>query len=153
MFEVLYFFGLGGALQALFSPDIGLHGFPELKYFSYFLSHGTIVLGMVYAAAVYRLQIGWKSVLRIAAITIASAIAAWGLNQVFALFPPYELGNYFAMGYPPPNGSIIDVFAAVFGPAPRYLAGLVLMGIGLIGIITVPYWGAWLLRRRRVPKA
>ena len=53
LFELLFFFGLGGAMQALFTPDIGMHGFPEFKYFNYFLSHGTIVLGLVYAAVVY----------------------------------------------------------------------------------------------------
>ena len=49
--------------------------------------------------------------------------------------PPYELGNYFVMGYPPPNGSIVDLFADIFGPAPRYLVGLELMGLTVFGLI------------------
>jgi hypothetical integral membrane protein (TIGR02206 family) len=149
LFEVLYFFGLGGAMQALFTPDIGMHGFPEPKYWSYFLSHGTIVMGLVYAAVAYRLRIGWRGVLRMSAVSLCCAMAAWGFNQLFLLVPPYELGNYFIMGYPPPTGSVIDLFAAVFGPAPRYLAGLVLMGAVVIALITTPYWVGWLARGRR----
>ena len=51
LFELLYFWGLGGALQALFAPDVGFHGFPEMKYFGYFISHGTIILSVLFAAA------------------------------------------------------------------------------------------------------
>lgn len=66
-----------------------------------------------------------------------------------ALFPPYELGNYFIMGYPPPTGSIIDVFASIFGPAPRYLVGLEIMGAGVLAVITLPYWVRWLAGKWR----
>lgn len=52
------------------------------------------------------------------------------------------------MGYPPPTGSIIDVFANIFGPAPRYLVGLIMMGAVLLGILTIPYWVGWLRRRK-----
>jgi hypothetical integral membrane protein (TIGR02206 family) len=150
-FEVLYFFGLGGAMQALFTPDIGMHGFPELKYFDYFLSHGTIVLGMVYAAAVYRLPLRLVSTVRIALVGTAACLVMFGVDRLFLLFPPYELGNYFVMGYPPPTGSIIDVFAAIFGPAPRYLAGLEIMGVAVLAVITAPYWIGWIRRRPARP--
>jgi hypothetical integral membrane protein (TIGR02206 family) len=149
LFELLFFFGLGGAMQALFTPDIGMHGFPEFKYFNYFFSHGTIVLGLVYAAVVYRLELTWKSWIRIAVGTIGLSLAMFGLDQLFRFIPPYEVGNYFMMGYPPPTGSVIDVFASIFGPAPRYLVGLAGMGIVLLGILYLPYPIGRLLRRRR----
>jgi hypothetical integral membrane protein (TIGR02206 family) len=148
LFELLYFFGLGGALQALFTPDIGMHGFPELKYFNYFFSHGTIVLGVVYAAALYRIDLTWRSWLRIAGGTVAMCLVMFGVNQLLGLFPPYEVGNYFMMGYPPPTGSVIDVFAAIFGPSPWYLAGLILMGLAVNAVITLPYTIRAIGRRR-----
>jgi uncharacterized membrane protein YwaF len=58
------------------------------------------------------------------------------------------VGNYFIMGYPPPTGSVIDIFAAIFGPAPWYLAGLALMGIVLLGILYLPYPIRRMIRRR-----
>jgi uncharacterized membrane protein YwaF len=127
-----------------------MHGFPELKYFSYFLSHGTIVLGLVYAAVAYRLELTWRSWIRIAVGTIGLALAMHGLNQLFVFIPPYELGNYFIMGYPPPTGSVIDIFANIFGPAPRYLVGLIGMGIVLLGILYLPYPIRRLIRRRAI---
>ena len=69
MFEILYFWGLGGAVQALFAPDIGFHGFPEMKYLGYFISHGTIILSVLFAAAAYRIQLTWKSLVRAAVVT------------------------------------------------------------------------------------
>jgi hypothetical integral membrane protein (TIGR02206 family) len=149
LFELLFFFGLGGAMQALFTPDIGMHGFPEFKYFNYFLSHGTIVLGLIYAAVVYpRFELTWKSWIRIVVGTIGMSLAMHGLNQLFRFIPPYEVGNYFMMGYPPPTGSVIDVFASIFGPAPWYLAGLAVMGLVLLGILSLPYPIRRLIRRR-----
>ena len=148
LFELLYFFGLGGAMQALFTPDIGMHGFPELKYFDYFISHGTIVLGMVYAAVLYRFELTWKSWIRVVVGTLGATLAAYGLDLLLRFLPPYEVGNYFIMGYPPPTGSVIDVFASIFGPSPRYLVGLVLMGLALFGLLYLPYVVRRLARRR-----
>jgi uncharacterized membrane protein YwaF len=125
-----------------------MHGLPEFKFFAYFFSHGMFVLGAIYSAVLYRMRIGLMSVVRIAVGTVALALFFWGVNQLFMLFPPYELANYFAMGYPPPTGSIIDVFANIFGPAPRYLVGLILMGMVLLALLTIPYWVGWLVRRR-----
>jgi hypothetical integral membrane protein (TIGR02206 family) len=153
LFEMIFFFGLGGAMQALFTPDIGMHGFPELKYFNYFFSHGTIVLGAVYAAALYGIPVTWKSWIRIAAGTLAMSIAMFGVNRLLAVFPPYEVGNYFIMGYPPPTGSVIDVFASIFGPAPWYLAGLALMGLALLAVLTLPYSVKAVVRWRRAAAA
>jgi hypothetical integral membrane protein (TIGR02206 family) len=153
LFEMIFFFGLGGAMQALFTPDIGMHGFPELKYFNYFFAHGTIVLGAVYAAACYGIPVTWKSWLRIAGGSIGMALAMFGINRLLGLFPPYEVGNYFMMGYPPPTGSVIDAFAAIFGPAPWYLAGLALMGLALLAVLTLPYSVKTVLRRRRAAAA
>jgi uncharacterized membrane protein YwaF len=47
-FEVSYFWGLGGTLPGLFTPDVPGH-FPEPVYFQYYAEHGLLVL---YAAAV-----------------------------------------------------------------------------------------------------
>jgi hypothetical integral membrane protein (TIGR02206 family) len=150
LFELLYFFGLGGAVQALFAPDIGMHGFPDMKYFDYFFSHGTIVIGVVYAAALFGVKLGWKSLVRIAVGTTALTLAAFGLDRLLALLPPYEMGNYFIMGYPPPTGSVIDIFASIFGPSPRYLVGLELMGAVLLAVMYLPYPILRRISRKRV---
>ena len=85
--------------------------------------------------------------------TIGMCLAMFGLNQLFRLIPPYEVGNYFMMGYPPPTGSVIDVFASMFGPAPRYLVGLAGMGLVLLGILYLPYPIRRMIRRRAAVRA
>jgi hypothetical integral membrane protein (TIGR02206 family) len=153
LFEILYFWGLGGAFQALFAPDIGFHGFPEMKYLGYFISHGTIILSVLFAAAAWRIQITWRSFLRVAVVTNLAVAAAYGINQLLRLVPPWEPGNFFAIGYPPPQGSVIDLFANWFGPSPRYLIGLELMGVVVFGLLFLPYPIARLVRRRREARA
>ena len=149
LFEILYFWGLGGAVQALFAPDIGFHGFPEMKYLGYFISHGTIILSVLFAAAAYRIQLTWRSLVRAAVVTNIALVLAYGVNQLLRLIPPYEPGNYFVMGYPVPQGSVIDLFAAWFGPSPRYVIGLELMGVVVFSLLWLPYPLARLARRRR----
>jgi len=149
LFELMYFWGLGGALQGLFAPDIGFHGFPEMKYFGYFISHGTIILSVLFAAAAWRIELTWRSFLRVAVVTNIAVAAAYGINLLFGLIPPYDIGNFFVIGYPPPQGSVVDLFATIFGPSPRYLVGLELMGVVVFGLIYLPYPIARLIRRRR----
>ncbi len=153
LFEILYFWGLGGAVQALFAPDIGFHGFPEMKYIGYFVSHGTIILSVLFAAGAYRIQLTWRSLLRVAVVTNIAVAAAYGINQLLRLIPPWEPGNYFVIGYPPPQGSVVDLFASWFGPSPRYLVGLELMGVVVFGLLYLPYPIARAFRRRREARA
>jgi hypothetical integral membrane protein (TIGR02206 family) len=43
IYEFAYFLGIGGGLQALATPDLGIYGFPHFRFFQTFLSHGLIV--------------------------------------------------------------------------------------------------------------
>jgi len=52
IYEFAYFIGIGGALQALFTPDIGIYGFPHFRFFQTFISHGLLVTSAVYLTAV-----------------------------------------------------------------------------------------------------
>lgn len=45
--EVTYFWGIGGSLQAIFTPNLQF-GFPDFRFFSFFLDHGAIVAGIIY---------------------------------------------------------------------------------------------------------
>lgn len=41
-YEIAYFWGLGGTLQAVLTPDLQ-HGFPSLVYVNFFLGHGLVI--------------------------------------------------------------------------------------------------------------
>jgi hypothetical integral membrane protein (TIGR02206 family) len=46
-FEVAYFWGIGGTLQALLTPNLR-YGFPDWRFISFFTSHSGIIVGVVF---------------------------------------------------------------------------------------------------------
>jgi hypothetical integral membrane protein (TIGR02206 family) len=149
LFDLLYFWGIGGALQALIAPDIGSSGFPAYRYFSFFISHGLIIASTVVMAMAGGLRITLRSFLRALVVTNLLLVPVYGIDQLLRLIPPYDPGNYFVLGYPPPTGSIVDLFAEIFGPSPRYVVGLELMGLAVFGILYLPWPIARFAPRRR----
>ncbi|MGA2975144.1 MAG: TIGR02206 family membrane protein [Spirochaetia bacterium] len=152
LFDILYFWGIGGAFMALIAPDIGANGFPAYKYFSFFLSHGLIITSAVVMAIAGGVSLSPRSLLRVFIFTNLFLIPVYGIDQAIALIPPYDPGNYFALGYPPPTGSIVDLFSDLFGSSPRYVIGLELMGIAVFGILYLPWPIARRIKAARAPQ-
>ena len=46
-FEVAYFWGIGGTLQAVLTPNLRF-GFPDWRFISFFTSHSGIIIGVVF---------------------------------------------------------------------------------------------------------
>ena len=149
LFEIIYFWGLGGAVQALLAPDIGQHGFPELKAFAFFISHGLICAAAVYMIAAKKMSLTFGSLVRALVATNVATLLVYLVNLAVAAVPPYEVGNYFMIGYPPPTGSVIDVFSDLFGPSPRYIVGLEAMALLVFLLIYLPFPVGRALRRSR----
>jgi hypothetical integral membrane protein (TIGR02206 family) len=148
LFDLLYFWGIGGAIQALIAPDIGTSGFPALRYFSFFISHGLIIASTALMAAAGGVRLTFRSFVRALVVTNLLLLPVYGIDQALRLIPPYDAGNYFVLGYPPPTGSMVDVFVEMFGPAPRYFVGLELMGIAVFLVLYLP----WPIARRLASK-
>jgi hypothetical integral membrane protein (TIGR02206 family) len=139
LFDVLYFWGIGGALQALIAPDIGASGFPAYRYFSFFLSHGLIIALTGLTAMAGGMRITIRSLVRALVVTNLLLLPIYGVDMFLRLIPPYDPGSYFVLAYPPPTGSVVDIFAEMFGPSPRYVIGLELMGIAVFGVLYLPW--------------
>lgn len=149
LFDILYFWGIGGAIQALVAPDIGASGFPTYRYVSFFLSHGLIIACTALMAAAGGVRLTFRSFVRALVVTNLLLLPVYGIDQALRLIPPYDPGNYFVLGYPPPTGSVVDLFAEVFGPSPRYVVGLELMGIAVFLVLYLPWPIARRLASRR----
>ena len=137
IYEVVYFWGLGGTLQAVVTPDINW-GFPELAYLSYFTSHGAIVVGAIYATLYLGLRPTWASIPRVFAITVAYA---------FLFIAPLNWlldTNYLYLCRKPIGASILDHL----GPWPWYLGSLVLVAIVSFFVYYSPFWLLDLWRAR-----
>jgi len=147
--ELAWFWGIGGATQALLSPDLGAVGFPDFRYFSFFASHGLIIVSAAVVVAENPGRIDLKAFGRVVAITniIIAPIAA--ADRLLALFPPHDPGNYFILSYPPVEGSPVDLLSAIFGPAPYYLVGLELLALAIFALLWAPFALVRLPRRMR----
>lgn len=139
LIEIIFFWGLGGSIQALLTPDIGPHGFPEFKFFAFFISHGFIVIISLFLISAHNIRITLASYLRAVIITNIGVIISFIINHLLTYVAPFEPGNYFAVGYPPPDGSIIDLFVEIFGPSPWYIIGLEIMGLVVFALLCVPF--------------
>src|SRR2546423_2447072 len=50
--EVAYFWGIGGTLQAIITPNLRF-GFPDLRFISFFVAHCGIIIGIVFLMLIY----------------------------------------------------------------------------------------------------
>ena len=63
-FEVAYFWGIGGTLQAVLTPNLR-YGFPDWRFISFFTSHCGIIVGVVFLMLTRRLRPYPMSIVRV----------------------------------------------------------------------------------------
>ena len=63
-FEVAYFWGIGGTLQAVLTPDLRF-GFPDWRFISFFTSHCGIIIGVVFLMLTRRYRPYPMSIVRV----------------------------------------------------------------------------------------
>src|SRR6266446_3650293 len=92
-FEVAYFWGIGGTLQAVLTPNLSF-GFPDFRFFSFFISHCGIITGVIFLMLVHKYRPYPMAIVRVFAwtefyfvITII-ADAYTGYNYGFLLHKP-----------------------------------------------------------------
>lgn len=127
LYEVTYFWGFGGAIQALLTPD-STYGFPHYRFFQVFLSHGAIITATVYMTFVARYRPTWRSLWKTFIVTNAYLV-------LIALFNLAVGGNYLFICHKPETPSLIDAL----GPWPWYVISLELIGIAVFLILYAPY--------------
>jgi hypothetical integral membrane protein (TIGR02206 family) len=113
LYELVYFWGLGGAIQALLTPDIGIYGYPHYRYFQFFLSHGTLIFASLYMTWIGGMRPSHRSIWKVMGITNIYMVIIAGFNYLVD-------GNYLFICHKPVNGSISDIL----GPWPWYILSL-----------------------------
>jgi len=92
-FEVAYFWGIGGTLQAVLTPNLP-YGFPDFRFFSFFISHCGIIVGVIFLMLVHKYRPRPMSIVRVFAWTefyfviTMIADAYTGYNYGFLLHKP-----------------------------------------------------------------
>lgn len=134
LFELTWFWALTASLQALLTPNLS-RGFPDLFFFTFFVTHGGAVVAALYLAwgrgrAPRRGAVG-----RAYAATAVVAIAA-GLGSLATG------GNYMWLREKPDTASLLDVM----GPWPWYIVSGAALGLALFLVLDAPFR---VQRRRR----
>jgi hypothetical integral membrane protein (TIGR02206 family) len=91
--EVAYFWGIGGTLQAIITPNLR-YGFPDRRFISFFVAHSGIIIGIVFLMLIYGFRPRAIGVLRTFAWTEVYFVVAFsvdlltGENYGFLLHKP-----------------------------------------------------------------
>ena len=127
-YEFCYFVGVGGALQALLTPDAGRYGFPHVRFFTTFISHALLFSAPLYLTLVEGYRPGWSSIARVSLELVALAVVVGLIN--------WRLGsNYMYLMRPPDTPSLIDRL----GPWPWYLLSLFAIALATFALLYLPF--------------
>lgn len=126
-FEVAYFWGLGGTLPGLFTPDIPGR-FPDPVYFQYYAEHGLIVLGALYLVIALRMRPAPRAVIRVSLATAAYAVAVGAVDYLTG-------GNYLFLRNLPPTHTLLDYM----GPWPWYILVLTVLAVTVFTLLAMPF--------------
>ncbi len=132
VFEVAYFWAMGGSLGALITPDIA-YGFPDPRFLMFFFSHGLVVLATLYAIFGYGFRPRLRSIAVALGITGGYALIVACLNYLLDT-------NYLFLRAKPEAPTVLDFL----GPSPIYVLGL----FGLAILVCVLCYAPFALTRR-----
>ena len=125
--EVAYFWGLGGTLQALLTPDLHDH-FPSFPYLQFYATHDLVVLAALFLVIGLGLQPRTGAVRRIFLLTL-------GFAAVIGLVDLVTGGNYMYLRQVPAQGSLLSVM----GPWPYYVVFGALLALIVLTILDLPF--------------
>ena len=125
-YELLYFWGIAGTLQALVTPNLQT-GFPSYWFVQYFIRHGGVVIAAVVATWGLGMRPSRGAVLRVIIITNIFAAAVAGLNVLLG-------ANYMFLNHPPAGESPF-----FFLPWPWYILFIEGVAVVMILLLSLPF--------------
>lgn len=125
--EIAYFWGLGGTVQALLTPDLRDH-FPSFPYLQFYATHDLVVLAALFLVIGLSLPPRVGAVRRIFLLTVAFA-------AMIALIDLVTGGNYLYLRQVPAQGSLLTLM----GPWPWYIAIGALVTLIVLAVLDAPF--------------
>ena len=125
-YEIAYFWGLVGATNAVVTPQLEF-GFPQYRFFQYFIAHGGIVAAALFATWGLGMRPTGRSVLRVFVLLNVLAVVLIGVNLMLG-------GNYMFLCQPPLTKSPF-----FFLPWPWYLLFLDGIALVLFYVLSLPF--------------
>ena len=128
IYEFVYLMGIGGAIQVLVTPDLGIYGFPHFRFFQTFFSHGLLITSAIYMTVVEGFRPTWKSLWRVATWINIYAVIIYFVNTALG-------SNYLMINRKPDVPSLLDLLP----PWPVYILYMELIGVITFLILYFPF--------------
>lgn len=127
LFEVFYFIALGGASQAILTPDL-YFDFPQFRFLQFFIDHLLLLMAPLILLWLYHFKITLKSLVK---SFIFLNIIAGGIFTINILLD----ANYMFLRQKPTSGSLLDFL----GPYPYYIFSLEIVVLLIFAILYLPF--------------
>jgi hypothetical integral membrane protein (TIGR02206 family) len=134
-YELAYFWGLGGTLQALLTPDIVVD-FPTIWFLVFFIGHGAAIVSVIFLTLAVGMRPWPRSLLRAILWSNLYLLCAGVVDYLFD-------ANYGYLREKPQRGSLLDYL----GPWPIYIGGLEIVAAVTFFILYLPFLIADSLRK------
>jgi len=128
IYEFAYFVGIGGAMQALLTPDAGIYGFPHYRIFQTIISHGLLITATIYLTTVEGFRPTWKSFWRVVIGVNIYASIMFPVNRLLGT-------NYLYINSKPATASLLDVLP----DWPVYIIFMELIGFVIFLLLYLPF--------------
>ena len=122
--ELTWFWALTASLQAVLTPDLGSADFPELLWWTFFITHSGAVVAALVLVVGRRILPRPGAVKRVFTATVVVAAAAGTANLLTG-------GNYMWLREKPEAGSLLDFM----GPWPWYILSAAALGLLLFTLL------------------
>lgn len=129
-FEVSFFWGIGGGLNALLTPDIP-NNFPDPHFILFFVGHGFLMVAIAYASISLKNRPTLNSVKNGIYFSLVSLPMIYIINEL--LGPEV---NYWYLASKPEGESLFNLFP----DPPMHIPALIIIGTILFFVIYSPYW-------------
>ena len=129
IYELVYFMGLGGAMQAALTPaDAAAYNFPHFRIMQTFIAHGLLINIAIYMTVVEGFRPTLQSFKRVFIWT--------NIYMVFIFFVNRVIGsNYLFVAHKPEFPTILDMLA----PWPWYIIELEAIAFAIFFILYIPF--------------
>ncbi|MGG1661535.1 TIGR02206 family membrane protein [Brevibacillus sp. NRS-1366] len=129
LFEITFFAGVGGAAQAMLTPEL-FYPFPHFRFLHFFLAHAGIILACLYMTWVEGYRPTFRSLWKTMGFLNLLLFIALLVNH-------WTGGNYLFVSHKPENASLIDYL----GPYPWYILSLEGVAFALFSLLYLPFAG------------
>jgi len=138
-YELTYFWGLAGTLQAVITPDLNV-GFPHPEFFAFEIAHAGLIAAVLFLTLGLAMRPYPRSLLRafvgVQVYAGVTAVLNWLLDT-----------NYGYLRHKPATASLLDYL----GPWPVYIVSLEILALVLFFLCYLPFAVADWMRRHPGP--